>query len=141
MQNMCYNIIMEINYKQLIKASFDAQKNSYAPYSKFCVGASLLCKSGKIYTGANIENASYPAGICAERSAFCEAICDGEKQFEALCITCSNPDTYAYPCGVCRQFISEFSTSIKIIVAKSQSDYKEFTLNDLLPHNFNSDSL
>ena len=131
---------MEINYKELIKLSIEAQKNSYSPYSNFAVGASLLTKSGKIYTGANIENASYPAGICAERVAMSKAISEGEKSFEAICITASSGD-YAYPCGVCRQFISEFSIDIKVIVAKDENDYKVHTLNELLPYSFNKDAL
>ncbi len=119
----------------LIQKTFEAQKNSYAPYSMFNVGASVLCENGKIYTGCNIENASYPAGICAERVAYCNAISNGEKQFVACCITCSG-DNYAYPCGICRQFMSEFDKNTKIIVAKSQNDYKIFDLAELLPHGF-----
>ena len=131
----------EKEIKNLIKKSFEAQKNSYAPYSKFNVGASLLCGSGKIYLGANIENASYPAGICAERVAYSKAISEGEKEFVAICITCSNPQNYAFPCGICRQFMSEFSVKTNVIVAKSESEYEIHTLNDLIPHNFNRDSL
>ena len=127
--------------ENLIKGAFDAQKNSYAPYSKFNVGASVLCKSGKIYCGANIENASYPAGICAERVAYSKAISEGEKDFVAICITCSKPEAYAFPCGICRQFMSEFSVNTQVIVAKSLDEFKIYTLNELLPHNFNSDSL
>ncbi|HAJ77714.1 MAG TPA: cytidine deaminase [Clostridiales bacterium] len=127
--------------EMLIKSAFDAQKNSYAPYSKFNVGASLLCESGKIYEGANIENASYPAGICAERVVYSKAISEGEKEFVAVCITCSNPETYAFPCGVCRQFMSEFSVDTKVIVAKSLEKFEIYTLNELLPHNFNSENL
>ena len=119
----------------LINKAFEAQKNSYAPYSKFNVGAGVLCDSGKIYTGCNIENASYPAGICAERVAYCNAISNGEKHFVACCITCSGND-YAYPCGICRQFMSEFDKDTKIIVAKSKDDYKVFDLCELLPHGF-----
>ena len=125
----------------LIKKAFEAQKNSYAPYSKFNVGASVLCGSGKIYSGANIENASYPAGICAERVAYSKAISEGEKEFLAVCITCSNLEAYAFPCGVCRQFMSEFSVSTKVVVAKSLKEFEIYNLNELLPHNFNSDSL
>ena len=90
-----------IDYKKLISASIDAQKNAYAPYSKFVVGASVLTKSGKIFCGANIENASYPAGICAERVAVSKAISEGEKDFFAICITASNNE-FCYPCGICR---------------------------------------
>ena len=125
----------------LINKSFEAQKNSYAPYSKFNVGASLLCGSGKVYMGCNIENASYPAGICAERVAYSKAISEGEKEFVAICITCSSPKEYIFPCGVCRQFMSEFSIKTEVIVAKSVKDYKVFTLGELLPHGFDKENL
>ena len=129
-----------IDFKKLIDASFDAQKNSYSKYSGFAVGASLLTKSGKIFCGANIENASYPAGICAERTAMSKAISEGEKEFVAICITC-NHNTYPYPCGVCRQFMSEFTPNLVVIVAKSKTDYKTTTLAQLLPSNFSEDDL
>ena len=122
-----------MDYKELIEASFEAQKNAYAPYSNFNVGASLLTKQGKIYVGANIENASYPAGICAERVAMSKAIA-------AICISCSG-DTYPYPCGVCRQFMSEFSKDLDVIVAKSKDEFKIFKLTELLPHSFDGDCL
>lgn len=129
------NIMENFDVKKLIELSFDAQKNSYAPYSKFNVGASLLCGSGKIYLGANIENASYPTGICAERVAYSKAISEGEKDFVAICIT-SSGNQFAYPCGVCRQFMSEFSLDTKIIVAKSPNEYEIHTLKELLPFTF-----
>ena len=131
---------MEINYKELIKLSIQAQKVSYSPYSNFAVGASLLGKSGKVYTGANIENASYPAGICAERVAMSKAISEGEKDFEAICITASSGD-HIYPCGVCRQFMSEFSSDLKVIIAKNEDDFKLHTISELLPCSFNKDDL
>ena len=127
--------------KKLIRASFDAQKTSYAPYSKFNVGASVLTKSGKMFCGANIENASYPAGICAERVAYSKAISEGETQFEAICITCSNPESYAYPCGVCRQFMSEFGLDTKVILAKNEETYEIYDLRELLPHSFDKEAL
>ena len=121
--------------EDLIILAFDAQKNSYSPYSKFPVGACLLTKSGKTFCGCNIENASYPAGICAERVAMSKAISEGEKSFDTIVIT-SNGDNYAYPCGICRQFLSEFGAELKVVVAKSVDDYKIFKLSDLLPHSF-----
>lgn len=135
-----YNKIMEKNYSKLISAALEAQKNAYAPYSGFAVGASVLTKSGKIFCGANIENASYPAGICAERVAASKAISEGEKEIEAVCITCSG-DTFAYPCGVCRQFLSEFSIEMEIIIAKSLTNFEVFKLSELLPKSFTNDAL
>lgn len=122
----------------MIKASFDAQKNAYAPYSKFIVGASVLTKSGKIFCGANIENASYPAGICAERVAFAKAISEGET-VSAVCITCNND--FAYPCGVCLQFMSEFGMDTAVVIAKNEDEYKVMSIRDLLPNAFESSSL
>ena len=129
---MWYNKCM--NKEKLIELAFEAQKNSYSPYSNFAVGACLLTKSGKVFCGTNIENASYPAGICAERVAVCKAISEGEKKFEAIAITCSG-NVYPYPCGICRQFLSEFG-NFKVIVAKSKDECKEFMLSDLLPSAF-----
>ena len=132
---------MEYNVKELIKRALDAQSVSYSPYSQFKVGASLLCGSGKVYTGANIENASYPAGICAERVVYSKAISEGEKEFVALCVTSSNTDKYTFPCGICREFISEFSVNTKIIVAKNTDEYLVYELQDLLPRSFGKDVL
>ena len=131
---------VKIDYKKLIKASINSQKNSYSPYSNFKVGASVLCDSGKIYSGANIENSSYPAGICAERVALSKAISEGETKFVAIAISCSG-NNYPYPCGICRQFMAEFDKDIKIIVAKTENDFTEYTLSKLLPHSFNNKNL
>ena len=135
------NKLDEKSTKKLIELAFEAQKNSYSPYSKFKVGACVLAKSGKFYSGANIENASYPAGICAERVAYSKAISEGEKEFLAVCITCDHDDTFAYPCGVCRQFMSEFGTETIVVVAKNKEEYKTFSLKELLPECFNKDAL
>ena len=79
--------------------------------------------------------------ICAERVAYSKAVCEGEKEFVAICITCSSPKEYIFPCGVCRQFMSEFSIKTEVIVAKSVKDYKVFTLGELLPHGFDKENL
>lgn len=127
----------KIDYKKLINTALKYQKNAYAPYSKFCVGAGVQTKNGKFFGGVNIENASYPCGICAERVALSKAISEGEKEFLAVAITSSGCD-FTYPCGMCRQFLSEFR-DIKVIVAKSVTEYKEFSINELLPSKFNKD--
>lgn len=129
---------------ELIKEAFQAQKFSYAPYSKFHVGAALLGKSGKVYQGCNIENASFTPTNCAERTAFFKAISEGEKEFEAIAIVGSlegsNPeeDDYCAPCGVCRQVMAEFCgpKDFRIILAKTEEKYKEYLLEDLLPLGF-----
>lgn len=126
-------------YKQLIEKAIRARELSYSPYSKFKVGSALLCSSGKIYTGCNIENVSYTPTICAERTAIFKAISEGEKEFEVVAIVGGFDEKidFCYPCGVCRQVLKEFVNSdFKIIVAKSLDNYKVYTMNELLPFSF-----
>ncbi len=132
--------------KDLITAALDARKMAYAPYSHYHVGAALLTTEGRIYQGCNIENASYGATNCAERTAFFKAISEGERQFLAIAITGglegTSPVDYAYPCGICRQVMQEFvGCEFQIIVAKSVDDYKEYSLAELLPAGFGGDSI
>ena len=118
-----------------------AKENAYVPYSKFKVGAALLTKSGKVYTGCNVEIASYGATNCAERTAIFKAISEGESEFEKIAVASSN-DCETFPCGICRQVIVEFSKDLKIILGStSKNIVKEYTINDLLPHSFTSDDL
>ena len=120
---------------KLIKASLKSQENSYAPYSGIHVGAALLCSNGKIYTGSNIECASFSLTICAERAAFSKAITEGELNFEAIAIS-SNQDDYISPCGACRQFMIEFAEDLTVVLVKSEKEYKTFNIKKLLPNNF-----
>ncbi|MBR4083765.1 MAG: cytidine deaminase [Lachnospiraceae bacterium] len=131
--------------KELIQKAMEMTKLSYAPYSGYHVGAALLTKDGRIFTGCNIENASYGATNCAERTAFFKAVSEGIKDFEAIAIVGAPADEaaentfsdYAYPCGICRQVMQEFCTKdFCIIVAKSTEDYKKYTLQELLPFGF-----
>lgn len=134
--------------KQLIQAAMEAQRYSYSPYSDFQVGAALLGRDGKIYKGCNIESASYTPTCCAERTAFSKAVSEGCQEFESIAIV-GNPKgkteerEYCAPCGVCRQVMAEFCDlkTFKIIVAKSETDYKEYTLDELLPLAFTKDNL
>ncbi len=122
--------------KELIEKATAAKENAYAPYSEFRVGAALLTENGKIYTGCNVENASYPVGICAERVAVSKAVSDGEMTFRAIAIA-GNEEYYCSPCGMCRQFMSEFCDSdFKIILARTIDDYKVLTMKELLPYAF-----
>ena len=133
-----------MNITELIKEALTARENAYAPYSGFAVGAALLGKSGRVYYGCNVENASYPATNCAERTAFFAAVAKGETEFEAIVIiggpVGKMPDKYCYPCGICRQVMSEFcaknSDTFRIIVAKNEEDYEIYSLKDMLPHGF-----
>lgn len=121
--------------EKLIESAKEASKFSYSPYSNYKLGAALLTKSGKIYKGTNIENASYPLTCCAERVAIFKAVSEGEKDFEAICIY-SNDESFPYPCGACRQVMAQFSKDLKIYVVNANKDVKEYTIKELLPHTF-----
>ena len=128
--------------KALIEKALNARTMAYIPYSNWAVGAALLTKDGKIYKGCNIENASYTPTNCAERTAFFKAVSEGEREFAAIAIVGGKggekPSTYCGPCGVCRQVMMEFCNpkTFKIYVAISEDDYKEFTLEEMLPLGF-----
>ena len=129
------------NYRALALEAIGAMKKSDSPYSNFTVGAALLTKGGKIYTGANIENASYTPTVCAERNAIFTAVHNGEREFEAIAIVGGHAGDIkgiTAPCGVCRQVMSEFcSSEFKVIlVTSNDGDYKETTLGELLPYTF-----
>lgn len=123
-----------MNEKLLFDMALKARKFAHAPYSGFSVGAALLSTDGMIYTGCNVENASYSLGCCAERTAFFKAISKGSKKFSAIAIVGGKEDTSepCYPCGACRQVMTEFCNSdFKIILAG-----KTLTLGELLPYTF-----
>ena len=124
-----------MDIKELIKAAKEVSKHSYSPYSNYKVGAALLTTSGIIYTGTNIENASFPAGMCAERIALFDAVKNGDDQFEALAIYAEG-EQFPFPCGICRQVISEFTRDLKIIIARSENDYVVKNISELLPDTF-----
>lgn len=125
--------------KELIKMALQAQKKAYVPYSKFKVGAALIAEDGEIYTGCNIENAAYSPSVCAERTAIFKAISEGNRKIKTIAVVANS--NYTHPCGVCRQVIREFGKDATIIVAKSENEYKEYKIDDLLPHSFNPDDL
>ena len=136
----------KINRFELIKSAIDSLNFSYAPYSHFNVAAAVLASSGKIYTGVNVENASYPAGICAERNAIFHAVACGEREITAIAIVGGlngQITDYCPPCGVCRQVMREFCNPehMTVIIAKSADEYKEMTLAELLPESFGPDSI
>jgi len=122
----------------MLKMAASAAKNAYCPYSKLRVGAALLTSEGDIFTGCNVENASYGLTICAERAAFSAAVGAGHRKFKAIAIVASSPGT-PYPCGACRQVMSEFcSGDFKVICMSlaNSSKAQVFTLSKLLPRNF-----
>lgn len=127
--------------QELLAIAQQARQRAYVPYSHFAVGAALLTKSGKVYPGCNIENASFGATNCAERTAFFSAVAQGERDFAAIAIV-GGPQggalDYTAPCGVCRQVMMEFCDpdTFRILVARSPEDYRVFTLRELMPQSF-----
>ncbi len=127
--------------KELIELALEARKNSYSPYSGFKVGAALLCKNGRAFTGCNIENASFSPTCCAERTAFFKAVSEGEKEFDRIVIVGgkgdSEPSEFCTPCGVCRQVMNEFcNEDFIVIIAKNQNEFREYKLSEILPLSF-----
>ena len=123
-----------MEYKELYKKAVEAMPNAYAPFSKFKVGAALLTKTGEVFTGVNVEDSSYGGTICAERTAFVKAISEGVREFEALAVVTS--EGFGWPCGICRQFMFEFSPELKVISGPDEDNLKIYELNELLPEGF-----
>jgi cytidine deaminase len=124
--------------KELIAAACRVLQQAYAPYSGFSVGAALRTHSGRVFTGCNVENASYGLTICAERVAVGKAVSEGERDFEAIAIVSRGAAT---PCGACRQVLAEFNPELHIIVADLEGNYRHFRLSELLPRAFSSNDL
>ena len=131
---------MKEEYEKLIKEAEKARKRAYTPYSKFKVGAAVLCADGKILTGCNIENASFGLAVCAERVAIFKAISEGSTKFEAIAVI-GDTDKPCSPCGACRQVISEFGEDIPLIMANLKGDVKIKKIKELLPEAFNKKDL
>ena len=133
-------------FKRLVARALEMVPRAYAPYSRFQVGAAVLAVSGKVYGGANVENASYPAGICAERNAIAQAVAAGERRLTAIAI-CGGRDGkvsgYCPPCGICRQTMREFCDpeTFRVVLAQAPTDFKVYTLAQLLPESFGPASL
>lgn len=125
--------------EELIRLAFEAREKAYVPYSNWKVGAALLTKSGKVYLGCNIENSGFTATVCAERTAFFKAVSEGVYDFSKIAIVAGDAEKgsqgYCTPCGVCRQVMTEFCEpdSFTIICAKSENEYHEFTLREMIP--------
>ena len=149
-------VVMKVDDRLLIEKALAARENAYAPYSNFMVGAALLGIDGNIYTGCNIENAAYPAGTCAERVALGKAVAAGQRKFVAIAIVGgkSGKRVACFPCGICRQAISEFVTDDFIFIIEEIEEVEEtegikekenirkiFTMSELLSHRFKSEAL
>lgn len=136
---------MDEQFQELIEAALAAREKAYAPYSKFAVGAALLCRDGTVYKGCNIECASYPATNCAERTAFFQAVSQGRRDFAAIAVVGGpagkSPDSLCPPCGVCRQVMREFCGDDFDIVLWDGRETRVYTLAQLLPCSFGPENL
>lgn len=124
-----------MNPEELINKALEARKYAYTPYSHFAVGAALLTTEGDVYTGCNIENASYGLTVCAERVALFKAVSCGQRSFKALAVV-AGTEEYCSPCGACRQVLSEFGGDMRVYLANRRGEYREMTVNELLPGAF-----
>ncbi|NLM73747.1 MAG: cytidine deaminase [Clostridiaceae bacterium] len=123
--------------EELIKLALKAKDNAYVPYSQFHVGAALVADDGKVYTGCNVENSSYGATICAERSAIVKAVSEGAKKIREIAVV-SDSDKYTIPCAICLQVMSEFcEADMKLHLANNKGEYRTYDFKDLLPTPFN----
>lgn len=125
---------------RLVAAAVEARGRAYAPYSGFAVGAALLSKGGRVFTGCNVENASYGITVCAERVALFKAVSDGVREFEAIAIACG--DAPCLPCGACRQALYEFTPNLKVVLADGEGrNWEVMPLSQLLPRAFGPSDL
>lgn len=129
--------IEDSSYTQLIGKAREALNNAYCPYSKYRVGAAVLTEKGNIYTGCNIENGSYGATNCAERTAVFKAVSEGERSFTAIAVFTDEGNTPPFPCGICRQVLTEFcSPDMPVIIYDGEKSVYNFTLEELVPFSF-----
>lgn len=130
---------MNQEWQALIERAIEARQRAYAPYSKYRVGAALRTKSGKVFTGVNVENAAYPSSICAERTAVFKAVSEGEREFEVIAVVTENGGS---PCGGCRQVLAEFGLDMVVLIADSKGQVaKQTTVGELLPEAFTGQKL
>ena len=125
---------IEMKYRELYRTAQQMVQYAYAPYSRFKVGAALLTKTGEVFTGINVENSSFGATICAERTAFVKAVSEGHREFDAIAVVSS--DGEVLPCGICRQFMFEFGDDLKIISGEDEDHLKITEITELLPGGF-----
>lgn len=121
--------------RELINIAVEASGKAYAPYSGFAVGAALECDSGSVYTGCNVENASYGCTICAERTAVCKAVSEGHRHFRRIAVY-ADSEQYCMPCGLCRQVLHEFSPELEVLSVRGDGRYVSYSLKELLPKSF-----
>ena len=129
-----------MTHEELKAAAAAMLDRAYVPYSHFPVGAALECSDGTVFTGCNVENASYPAGICAERNAISHAVAEGHRDFRRIVIAGRGED-FCVPCGICRQVMREFAPDLEILCPNGAGEERTFTLSELLPHSFGPEHL
>lgn len=130
---------MNQEWQSLIELANEARRRAYAPYSKYSVGAALRTRSGRLFTGVNIENAAYPASICAERTAIFKAVSEGERDFEVIAVVTDNGGS---PCGSCRQVMAEFGLGTIVLIANGRNELVQQTsVGELLPEAFTGKKL
>ncbi len=122
--------------RELMDIAQEASARAYVPYSRFPVGAAIECADGAVFTGCNVENAALGSTICAERTAVCKAVSEGNTKFVRIAIWGEGKD-YCMPCGACRQVLSEFSQDVEVLCAKAGGRYVSYKLSQLMPHTFN----
>ena len=127
--------------EMLLQLAMEASKNAYVPYSNFHVGAALECSDGTVFTGCNVENSSYGATNCAERTAIFKAVSEGHRDFVRIAVYSPDSDIFAMPCGICRQVMVEFNYDMELILSKANGEIKVMSLRQLLPEAFTPDSL
>ncbi|XP_078338440.1 cytidine deaminase-like isoform X2 [Crassostrea virginica] len=132
---------IDLDVQKIIQASHEMKEKAYCPYSKFRVGAALLCQDGTVITGCNVENASYGLTICAERCALTKAVSEGHRRFKAIAISSDLKTSFIVPCGACRQFMVEFGTDWNVYMTKPDDTYKLLKTGELLPLSFVPESL
>lgn len=136
---MATKTITEEDIATLVNTAIEASRNAYVPYSNYRVGAALRAKDGTIYSGCNIENASFSATVCAERTALVKAVSEGRQAFDVIVVTTQNG---GFPCGTCRQVLYEFSPDMRVIIANDEGQVLyDIRLSDLLPHGFGPNNL
>jgi cytidine deaminase len=130
--------VLPVTQDELIASAKAARELAYAPYSNFKVGAALLGKSGRVYTGCNVENAAYGPSMCAERTAIFKAVSEGEREFEAIAVVTENGVS---PCGTCRQVMMEFAPDMTVFISNTRGNTRITTVRDLLPDGFTPNHL
>lgn len=125
----------------LVELAFTMLDRAYVPYSRFPVGAALLCAGGTVFTGCNVENAAYGSTICAERTALVKAVSEGHRDDFARLAVVGRGDDYCWPCGACRQMLFEFAPDLTVLVARGDHEFVTLPLRELLPHGFGPSSL